>query len=83
MRVAETDRRDGVVGYEVASEHGHDIRRQLAQAVVSSGWGLLELRPMRMSLEDIFLSLTTDETAAPAAAADAEAPASSGDAAHA
>jgi hypothetical protein len=31
---------------------------------VSNGWGLLELRPMRMSLEEIFLSLTTDETAA-------------------
>ena len=29
------------------------------------GWGLLELRPMRMSLEDIFLSLTTEETAEP------------------
>jgi len=29
--------------------------------VVNRGWGLLELRPMRMSLEDIFLSLTTDE----------------------
>ena len=24
--------------------------------------GLLEMRPMRMSLEDIFLQLTTDET---------------------
>jgi hypothetical protein len=31
--------------------------------VVSGGWGLLELRPMHMSLEEIFLSLTTDETA--------------------
>jgi hypothetical protein len=29
--------------------------------VVGSGWGLLELRPLRMSLEDIFLSLTTEE----------------------
>ena len=28
---------------------------------MTSGWGLLELRPMRMSLEEIFLSLTTDE----------------------
>ena len=61
-RVAESDRRDGVIGYEIDSERGHDIRRDLARAVVTSGWGLLELRPMRMSLEDIFLSLTTDET---------------------
>jgi ABC-2 type transport system ATP-binding protein len=61
-RVVESDRRDGVVGYEVESEHGHDVRRELARAIVSNGWGLLELRPMRMSLEDIFLSLTTEET---------------------
>src|SRR5580765_4830723 len=58
-RVAEADRRDGMVGYEVESEHGHDIRRDLARAIVGAGWGLLELRPTRMSLEEIFLSLTT------------------------
>jgi ABC-2 type transport system ATP-binding protein len=64
-RVVESDRRDGAVGYEVESERGHDVRRELARAVVASGWGLLELRPMRMSLEEIFLSLTTDEAATP------------------
>ena len=63
-RVVESDRRDHVVGYEVDSETGRDVRRDLARAVVSRGWGLLELRPMRMSLEDIFLSLTTEESAA-------------------
>ena len=61
-RVAESDRRDGIVGYAVESEKGHDVRRDLARTIVASGWGLLELRPMRMSLEEIFLSLTTDET---------------------
>ena len=65
-KVVESDRRDGMVGYEVDSESGRDIRRDLARAVVSSGWGLLELRPMRMSLEDVFLSLTTEETPTPA-----------------
>jgi len=65
-RVVEADRKGGVIGYEVESERGRDIRRDLARTVVSSGWGLLELRPMRMSLEEIFLSLTTqDEAAAP------------------
>jgi ABC-2 type transport system ATP-binding protein len=63
-RVVEADRRDGMVGFEVDSESGRDVRRDLARAVVSSGWGLLEMRPMRMSLEDVFLSLTTDEAAA-------------------
>jgi len=67
-RVAESDRRDGIVGLEVDSESGRDVRRDLAKTVVSNGWGLLELRPMRMSLEEIFLSLTTDDVAAVAAA---------------
>jgi len=71
-RVAESDRRDGSVGFEVVGESGRDIRRDLAKAVVSNGWGLLELRPMRMSLEEIFLSLTTDEMAPAAAPAAAE-----------
>ena len=60
-RVVEADRREGIVGYEVEGEHGRDIRRDLARAVVSSGWGLLELRPMRMSLEEVFLSFTTED----------------------
>jgi gliding motility-associated transport system ATP-binding protein len=67
-RVAEADRRNGLVGYEVESEKGRDVRRDLAKTIVGSGWGLTELRPMRMSLEEIFLSLTTDEAAAAAAA---------------
>jgi ABC-2 type transport system ATP-binding protein len=70
-RVNEADRRESSVGFEVESESGRDVRRDLAKAVVASGWGLLELRPMRMSLEEIFLSLTTDETAAAAPAAPA------------
>jgi ABC-2 type transport system ATP-binding protein len=61
-RVAATPARDGLVDVEVDSERGHDVRRELAAAVVTGGWGLLELRPMRMSLEDIFLSLTTEES---------------------
>jgi ABC-2 type transport system ATP-binding protein len=67
-RVVEADRRDGAFGYEVESERGRDVRRELARVVVTSGWGLLELRPLRMSLEEIFLSLTTDEAAAQPAA---------------
>jgi ABC-2 type transport system ATP-binding protein len=63
-RVVESERRDGMVAYEVDSETGHDVRRELARVVVTSGWGLLELRPMRVSLEDVFLSLITDENAA-------------------
>jgi gliding motility-associated transport system ATP-binding protein len=74
-RVAASDTRDHHSGYEVESERGRDIRRDLARTVVANGWGLLELRPMRMSLEEIFLSLTTEEAPTrpeEAAAAEAE-----------
>ena len=61
VRVAEN--RGTVTSIEVESETGRDVRRELAAAVTGHGWGLLELRPMRMSLEEIFLHLTTEDTA--------------------
>ncbi len=61
--VTEFDRHDQAIGYELSAETDRDIRREVAQTVVGRGWGLLELRPLRMSLEDIFLQLTTDESA--------------------
>jgi ABC-2 type transport system ATP-binding protein len=66
--VTVADTHDGLVGYEVTSGQGRDLRRDLARAVVMQNWGLLELRPSRMSLEEIFLSLTTEESAEQAAA---------------
>jgi ABC-2 type transport system ATP-binding protein len=70
-RVSVSDRRDGISGYEVESEAGRDVRRELASAIVGRGWGLLELRPMRMSLEEIFLQVITEDAASPDAAAEA------------
>jgi ABC-2 type transport system ATP-binding protein len=60
-RVTVAEGHDGAAGYEVESEPGRDVRRDLARTVVGGGWGLLELRPVRLSLEDIFLQLTTEE----------------------
>jgi ABC-2 type transport system ATP-binding protein len=57
-RVVESDRHAGLVGYEVASESGRDVRRALANTVVTQGWGLVELRPARVSLEEVFIALT-------------------------
>jgi ABC-2 type transport system ATP-binding protein len=37
-----------------------DCRPALAQVVVEKGWGLLELRSIDASLEDVFLELTAD-----------------------
>jgi ABC-2 type transport system ATP-binding protein len=60
--VTEADRHDAFVGFEVESEPQRDIRRDVARTVVDRGWGLLELRPLRLSLEEIFLQLTTEES---------------------
>ncbi len=52
----------GVHGrYVVETEKDCDLRRELAHVVCSSGWGLLELRPVDMSLEDVFIRLVTEE----------------------
>ena len=41
---------------------GKDIRSDIAAAVVQKGWPLFELRGVSLSLEDIFLELTTDDS---------------------
>ncbi len=46
-------------GYIITANAGLDVRARLASTVISAGWELLELRPLAMSLEDIFLELTT------------------------
>ena len=54
--------------FQVDVDSGKDIRRDLARAVVQAGWGLLELQSENMSLEDIFIKLTTAEETTPQAA---------------
>ncbi len=54
---------DGRVTFEVHTEKGRDVRTELARAVVESRWGLLELKSSGLSLEDIFLKLTTTDLA--------------------
>ena len=39
-----------------------EFKREVAKAIVQNGWGLLELHASTMSLEDIFIKLTTAET---------------------
>ena len=46
---------------DVHSAEDSDVRRAVAGAVVAQGWGLLEMRRARLSLEEIFLQLTTTE----------------------
>jgi ABC-2 type transport system ATP-binding protein len=57
--VEEREAADGRVTFEVHAGKENDVRSELARAVVESQWQLLELRTSGMSLEDIFLKLTT------------------------
>jgi ABC-2 type transport system ATP-binding protein len=52
---------DSLVTADVESESGADLRAQIASRVVSGGFDLLELRAVNLSLEDIFMQLTTEE----------------------
>lgn len=52
---------DGIVTVVVRSARGDEARRALAAAVVARGWGLLEVRPLPMTLEDLFVRLVRHE----------------------
>jgi ABC-2 type transport system ATP-binding protein len=47
--------------YTVECKLQSDLRSILAREIVSQGWGLLELRGVSMSLEDVFINLVTQE----------------------
>ncbi len=52
---------DGTVQLSVEVDVNTDIREELATTVVRAGWGLQELQAASLSLEEIFLELTTEE----------------------
>ncbi|HEX3244334.1 MAG TPA: ABC transporter ATP-binding protein [Chloroflexota bacterium] len=52
---------DGRAAVTVACDANTDLREELAKSIVEGGWGLLEMRPVGMSLEEVFLQLTTSE----------------------
>ena len=54
-------RASGRVTATIESASGKDIRSLIAAKVVEKGWSLYELRGVSLSLEDIFLQLTTDD----------------------
>ncbi len=65
-RVVFKEKRQNRSSFEVESQKNRFARGDLARAVVESGWDLNELRPTAVSLEEIFLQLTGEQTAAPA-----------------
>ena len=48
--------------FELESPPGEDARPEVARAIVNAGYDLLEMKAVGMSLEDIFLQLTREET---------------------
>jgi len=41
---------------------GQDVRPQVAKAIIQAGYELIEMRPLGMSLEEIFIELTQNDT---------------------
>jgi ABC-2 type transport system ATP-binding protein len=68
LDVAVTGGADGRHSYTIACALGSDLREQVAAAVVRQGWGLLELRSVGLSLEEIFIQIVTEEDHAAAEA---------------
>jgi len=60
-RVGLKETKDNHCVFEIESLQGRSVRADVARAIVSSGWDLNELRPVGISLEDIFLQLTAAE----------------------
>ena len=61
--------RPGAVGFEVEAEPDAELAEPLARLALDRGLGLLELSPVGMSLETVFVELTTREASAGAEAA--------------
>ena len=62
VKLMDEGKTEGVASYTVATDPGTDPREELAKALVDGGHGLLELRMAGVSLEDVFLRLTTEES---------------------
>lgn len=52
---------EGMLEFQFAP--GQDVRAEVARTTIKAGYDLLEMRPIGMSLEDIFLQLTREENA--------------------
>ena len=47
--------------YVVESDSKTDVRRPMVNAILSAGYLLLLLKPLDVTLEDIFLQLTSED----------------------
>ncbi|GBD26584.1 putative ABC transporter ATP-binding protein YxlF [bacterium HR30] len=66
VRVEATHTDGNVVSVLVSTEPTKDLRSAIAERVVRQGWPLLEIRPVQLSLEEIFLELVHRRDQVPA-----------------
>ncbi|MCP4725942.1 MAG: ABC transporter ATP-binding protein [bacterium] len=59
--VSEDKSLDGNTGFLIESEVDIDVRKDISRTIFQNNWDLFELRAFGMSLEEIFLQLTTNE----------------------
>ena len=52
---------DGINSYLVEFKKDSDGGKDIAPVIVRKNWSLYEMRPIGMSLEDIFIKLVTEE----------------------
>ena len=52
---------DGVSTFVLEAERARDTRREVAQLVAQQRWGLLELKALDLSLEDVFIRIVAGE----------------------
>jgi ABC-2 type transport system ATP-binding protein len=61
LSVRREDGRDGA--FVVETDGARDLREEIAALAVGQGWGLLEIRPITLTLEDIFIRIIRGEAA--------------------
>ncbi len=61
---ADMERENGVYDYDIESEEGIDIRRAINSLCRDKGWNILMMQLSDMTLEDIFMKITTGDITA-------------------
>ena len=60
-RVSAQGRTDGFVAFDIEARAGSDVREAIFRLAVEHRWALRELAQQQVSLEDVFIHLTTKE----------------------
>jgi hypothetical protein len=60
--VESVEPRNGIAAFSISGEPGIPLEEALAQLVLKNRWPVYELRPLHLSLEEVFLQLTGDKS---------------------